>query len=196
MTPKRFYKIMIVMTFLVSVVTVGAVFFSWGMAKKLSKRAYEREVYLNNFKEKINVLNTLKLNYEKNIAEIDEILYAFPKEKNADVFMVDLETFAKETGINLTIYKYVTSQNKTKNKIEVPSDLNLTQAVKQKDYYEVTFNLNAEGEYPKLLNFLKRVEGLRRLHNIKNTELVKVKRDSVPPDFTQLISDISIYFKQ
>lgn len=197
MTPKKFYKTILYMTAILMILSFILGYFIWSNLSNISKSAYEKEVYYNNFTSKVYALGNLERNYNKIKSDIKNIEFALPKTKNLDRLMTDLEHTAVKNNVEFNVYKYVDPNSKGKKKVEEIKELDLTQTVKQGDYLEMPFEITIEGRYGDVLNFVKEVEKHKRLILMKTVELTKIDQgEGSPTDAVKLVSSIGIYMKQ
>lgn len=197
MKPKKFQKILIIilaLTFLGS--SLGG-YFIWTKLKEVSRAAYEKGVYLDNFTNKVFALQNLKRSYAEIKSDLENINFALPKEKKADRLMTDLESLALKNQTRLTIFKYADSSGKTKKKVENASDLVLSQTEKKENYLELPLEITVEGTYPNVLAFVKDMESSKRFISMVGIDITRINQpEGMPQNYIKLVSNIKVYIKQ
>lgn len=117
MTPKKFFNLLVIIVVVLSFLGFGISFYLWTYLKKISQENYQKEVVLGRFTEKVYALENLKRNFQKIKPLSQDILLAFPKEKDSEEVLRFLEENAVTNSVSLEVYRYEEPNDKKKWKL-------------------------------------------------------------------------------
>lgn len=178
-------KIMLGVFILLSFVALGG---GWFYANKVNKEVsvISTEVkYLN--KESADKSEAVQR--YKRVAGYESLVFdSLPNTKEISSFLADFEEVASRNNIKVNSSTIGAASTKgTKN-------LELSQTVNQKDYYELPIKYNVEGSYQSFMQMLTDLSSLRRLNIVSDVSIVKNATDTT--DFVQVNFVDSIYIKK
>jgi Tfp pilus assembly protein PilO len=171
---------------LLAVLTLGAgVYFSFKIRDEVS-RVNTQATYLE--KEAIEKTDTVT-KYNRVSAYEPVVFDSIPNSKEVSSFLSDFENIATKNNIKITQIAVGATNVKNKN-----TNLDLSQTINQKDYYELQIKYTVSGSYQAFLNMMDEEASLRRLNIISDITIVKNSGDV--PDNVQVSFTDSIYIKK
>lgn len=114
---------------------------------------------------------------------------SIPSNKEISSFLADIEEIAKRNDIAIT-QSSIGATNAKKQ-----ANLDFSQTISQKDYYELQIKYTVEGSYQSFLNTLDELSALRRLNIVSDVNIIKNSLEG-KPDSVQINFVDSIYIKK
>lgn len=188
---KRVYATLTII--LISSIVLSVIIFigGWAYIFRLSSDLAVVRTESQYLDREVEALDDLNIKYKKIEDSHQLVIDSLPKNKEVSSFMADMETLAKNKG--LEIKESVIGINKDKSKV---SNLELSQMTKKDGYYELTIKFSVEGSYSNFTNYLEAIKSLRRVASISDVTIIKTtkamagQKDEVKADFV-----VTVYVK-
>jgi Tfp pilus assembly protein PilO len=188
---KRVYATLTII--LISSIVLSVIIFigGWAYIFRLSSDLAIVRTESQYLDREVEALDDLNIKYKKIEDSHQLVIDSLPKNKEVSSFMADMETLAKNNG--LEIKESVIGINKDKSKV---SNLELSQMTKKDGYYELTIKFSVEGSYSNFTNYLEAIKALRRVASISDVTIIKTtkamagQKDEVKADFV-----VTVYVK-
>lgn len=171
---------LIFFVFLAVITFAGGWYYSLKMNEDLSRLATGVKFLNQESAVKTEIVQKYKrvANYEYLVSD------TLPKSKEVSSYLADFEELAKKNGISIGQSTIGTTSTKVKQ-----ADLDLSQTVVQKDYYELPIKYTVEGSYQSFQQLLIDLSNLRRLNTVSEVNVTKSNEagDAVQITFVNIV---------
>lgn len=183
------YKTLVNFLILFSVISLlsfaGGWFYSLSFNRNVSEILTQAK-FLN--KEALNKTE-ISQKYKK-VSDYESLVFdSLPSSKEVSSFVADVEAIANKNNIKITSSTVgTTAKSKQAN-------LEMSQTVTQKDYYELPIKYSIEGSYQGYLQMLSDLSNLRRLNTVSAVDIIRSATESAGDKVTVNFVD-TIYIKK
>lgn len=181
------YKSLIITTVTLILLIITIFGLGWYLTFRISKEVSKVNTEATNLNKELDERISGIQKYNRVNDFVEPVKDALPSSKEVSSYIGTLEELASSHNLKITQSTFGVDGKSTKN----VKDLNLSQTIKQKDYYELPIKYTIEGHYSDYLNFLSGLENLRRLNNVANISIVKDEKepttDIIEASFTDTI---------
>lgn len=147
---------------------------------KLKKELSDTKFVDGELAKKIANLSSLQEKYNILGKDIPIVLSAIPKNPQLPLLMGQIQTVAKNTGIEII--------NLQSFEVDIPSSSN-----NQKKYSAFSFSTGVQGNYENLINFISALSSMERVISL---DTLSINRKSNQPGILELDIRGTAYFKQ
>lgn len=183
----QFYKKALIFVFVITLMAIAwGYYYAEGLSSQVSKIITEAEF----LRKESEVKTEATYKYNK-VANFEKAVFdSMPDSKEISTYIATVEGLATKNNLAVSQSSIGATNTKTKQ-----TNLELSQTINQKDYYELPIKFTIEGSYGNFLKLVMDLKSIRRLNTISdltiNKNTVDPGSDSIQASFTN-----SIYIKK
>ncbi len=147
----------------------------------LYKQKQEKEIELEEAKQKEEDLKKIEDNYEDITNQVTKAFKAMPSEKEVSDLVIQIEALSKESGNILKTIQFVAEEEGKEGEEKEEGSSSFTQTKESEKYsgfYELPIQIKIDTDFYKLLDLLSIIENLSRYTNIVSLNIKANESDN------------------